>query len=121
MNNSVRIAVAFSIAALILLFLFLFAASDSTSITVGHTIIGTNLLWLYSFLILINLAFLASGVLFVIQGFRVHWGWGLVNLIIPLAIIVFCIKHPREAIYPLIILGFGVCLLLVLLLIWAFP
>jgi hypothetical protein len=35
--------------------------------------------------------------LLVVQGFRTHWVWGVLNLIVPLCALLFLIMHPRRA------------------------
>jgi hypothetical protein len=57
-----------------------------------------------------SLAFVVAGILFVVQGWRVHWGWGLANLFIPPCAIAFSILYPKEAAKPLIVLGIGLAL-----------
>ena len=48
---------------------------------------------------------------FIVQGFRVHWGWGLANLVFgPLSGIVFFVKHRHEGRVPTYILTHGVIL-----------
>jgi hypothetical protein len=51
----------------------------------------------------VKVAFLAAYIMFVIQGFRVHWGWGLANLLIPLSGLVFFVRHRREGKAPMIV------------------
>lgn len=54
---------------------------------------------------------LISVILFVIQGFRVHWGWGIANLLLfPFAGIVFYFRHEREARAPMLVCLAGVAL-----------
>ncbi len=60
------------------------------------------------------LAFVVAGILFVVQGFRVHFCWGLANLFIWPCVIAFAILYPRESKKPLIVFGFGLTLLLCL-------
>ena len=60
------------------------------------------------------LAFVVAAILFVVQGFRVHIGWGLANLFIWPCMIAFAILYPREAKKPLIVFGFGLALFLCL-------
>jgi hypothetical protein len=61
------------------------------------------------------LLFFVAAIWFVVQGFRVHWGWGVANLLIPFAIIPFCFLHPREPKKPLILIVAALGLLLILL------
>lgn len=35
--------------------------------------------------------------LLVIQGFRTHWVWGVLHLLVPLSALLFLFKHPRRA------------------------
>jgi hypothetical protein len=65
----------------------------------------------------IKLLFIVTGIWFVVQGFRVHWGWGVANLLIPGAIIPFCIFHPKEAKRPMIL---AIVCLVVFMILWAY-
>jgi hypothetical protein len=59
-----------------------------------------------------------STIAFIVQGFRVHWGWGLANLILgPLAGIAFFVNHRQKGRVPIYILGHGLILLLVIVII----
>lgn len=87
-------------------------STQRSSITIGNTTIETVLLGFFA----AKIIWLLAAILFVIQGFRVHWGWGLANLLLfPLAGIALFIKHPREAKYPMIFLASSVVLLLIVL------
>jgi hypothetical protein len=56
--------------------------------------------------------FIVADIAFTVQGFRVHWGWGLANLILgPLAMIVFFIKHRQEGKVPIYIFTHALILL----------
>jgi len=61
--------------------------------------LGTPPHALVALLILLSgmVLYYAAYLLLVIQGFRTHWGWGLINLICPLAAILFLFKHPKQA------------------------
>ena len=64
----------------------------------------------------IKVILFVAAIAFIIQGFRVHWGWGLANLFLgPLAGIVFFIKHRQEGRVPMFIFAYGLILLLILL------
>jgi|GEM_PF-5269878 len=63
------------------------------------------------------LLFVIAAIKFILQGFKVHWGWGLANLLCWPAIIPFCFLHPRESKKPLAIAGVALALLLVLCLV----
>jgi hypothetical protein len=57
-----------------------------------------------------------SAIAFIVQGFRVHWGWGLANLFLgPLAGIVFFTQHRHEGRVPIYVLAHGLILLLVIM------
>jgi hypothetical protein len=57
----------------------------------------------------------AAYVAFVVQGFRVHWGWGTANMFLgPLAGIAFFIQHRDEGRVPVYVLAHGLVLLLVI-------
>jgi hypothetical protein len=59
---------------------------------------------------------IAAAIAFIIQGFRVHWGWGLANIFLfPLAGIALFIRHRQEAKIPMMIWTFGMAMLVVLL------
>ncbi len=56
-----------------------------------------------------------SAIAFIVQGFRVHWGWGVANLFLgPLAGIVFFTQHRHEGRVPVYVLVHGLILLLVI-------
>ena len=63
----------------------------------------------------IKLVLFAAAITFVVQGFRVHWGWGLANLLIPGAIIPFSFLYPKKSKVPLILIGIALVLLLIFL------
>jgi hypothetical protein len=66
----------------------------------------------------VKVIFFASAIAFIVQGFRVHWGWGVANIFLgPLAGIVFFIKHRQKGSVPIYILGHGLILLLVVVII----
>ncbi len=69
-------------------------------------------------LFILKLIFIVAGIAFVVQGFRVHWGWGLANLFVPFAFIPFCIIHRRAARVPVTITFIGVGWILLLLILW---
>jgi hypothetical protein len=63
----------------------------------------------------VKVIFFAAYVAFVVQGFRVHWGWGTANLFVgPLAGILFFVQHRHEGRVPFYVLAHGLILLLVI-------
>jgi len=97
-------------------FLVLNDSGRFSSITVGHLAYGSAMIGLLALILGVKAAWLVAYVLFIIQGFRVHWGWGLANIFLfPLAGMVFFIRHRREAKIPMLIWVFGAALLLILL------
>jgi hypothetical protein len=90
----------------------LFQLFGSTAITIHHTTIPMGLVGLFTLLLVLKLIFIVAAIAFVVQAFRVHWGWGLANLLVPLAFIAFCFIHPRAAKIPLVIFGVGIWWLL---------
>jgi hypothetical protein len=64
----------------------------------------------------VKVIFFASAIAFIVQGFRVHWGWGVANLICgPLAGIIFFIKHRQMGGVPIYILVHGLILFTIFL------
>jgi hypothetical protein len=64
----------------------------------------------------VKVIFVLAAVAFVIQGFRVHWGWGVANIFLcPLSGVAFFLRHRQEARVLMFILAYGVALLLLLL------
>ena len=62
----------------------------------------------------VRVIFIVAAISFIVQGFRVHWGWGLANTFLgPLAGVVFFIKHRQEGRVPIYILAYGLILLLI--------
>lgn len=82
-------------------------------ITFGNTSIQISLIAVLLAFFVVKLLFVTVGIWFVVQGFRVHWGWGLANLLIPGAVIPFCVLHFKESKKPMILAG--VCLALMLI------
>jgi hypothetical protein len=83
-----------------------------SSLTFGDTTIETVLLGFFA----VKIILLVAAIAFIIQGFRVHWGWGLANIFLfPLAGIALFIRHRQEAKIPMMIWAFGMALLLILL------
>ena len=81
-------------------------------ITFGNTSIEITLLGFFA----VKIILLVAAIAFIIQGFRVHWGWGLANIFLyPLAGIAFFFSHRREAKIPMIIWASGMALLVILL------
>ena len=63
----------------------------------------------------VKVIFFAADVAFVVQGFRVHWGWGTANILLgPLAGIPFFIQHRHEGRVPVYVLAHSFILLLVI-------
>jgi len=57
----------------------------------------------------------AADVAFVVQGFRVHWGWGVANIFLgPLSGIVFFTQHRHQGRVPIYIFVHGLILLFVI-------
>jgi hypothetical protein len=84
-------------------------------ITIGNTSIQISLILTFVTLSIASVLQFVAVVWFVVQGFRVHWGWGVANLLIPGAIIPFCFLHFKESKKPLILFGIAVALVVVLL------
>ena len=74
-------------------------------ITFGNTSVQMGLVVVLLAVLVVKLLFITVGVWFVVQGFKVRWAWGLANLLIPGAIIPFCILHPKESKKPMILAG----------------
>jgi hypothetical protein len=83
-------------------------------ITFGNTSIQISLIAVFLTVWTIWLLLFVASIWFIVQGFRVHWGWGVANLLVPFAIIPFCFLHPKESKKPLILTGSGLGLLLIL-------
>jgi hypothetical protein len=82
------------------------------SLTFGNTSIDATLLGFFAVKIILFIAAIS----FIVQGFRVHWGWGLANIFLfPLAGIALFIRHRREGKVPMMIWAFGMALLIILL------
>jgi hypothetical protein len=77
-------------------------------ITFGNTSIDISLIAIFLAFLTLKLLPIVAAIWFVVQGFRVHWGWGVANLLIPGAIIPFCIFHFKESKRPLMLIG--ICL-----------
>jgi hypothetical protein len=81
-------------------------------LTSGDT---TTYLFLFGF-IAFKLIMVLAAILFIIQGFRVHWGWGLANIFMfPLGGIAFFLTHRREGKIPMLVWAFGMALLVFVL------
>jgi hypothetical protein len=64
----------------------------------------------------IKVILFASVIAFIVQGFRVHWGWGLANTFLgPVSGIIFFFNHRHEGRVPVYVLVHGLILLLVIL------
>jgi len=86
----------------------------SVMITFGNTSIETSLIAVFVVMLTLKLLPFVAVIWFVVQGFRVHWGWGAANLLIPVAIIPFCILHPKESKRPLTLIGIWLGVFLVI-------
>jgi hypothetical protein len=99
----------------LLIFLGYFVSQQSGSrltLTFGDTTFDITLLGFFAIKPILAVAAIA----FIIQGFRVHWLWGLANIFLfPLAGIALFITHRREGKIPMIILALGTTLLVVVL------
>jgi hypothetical protein len=84
-------------------------------ITFGNTSIDINLILVFLIAGTMSLLSFIATIWLVVQGFRVHWAWGLANLFLPFANLVFCFVHPKESKIPLILFGIVLVLLLILL------
>jgi hypothetical protein len=83
-------------------------------VTIGSTSVDTGFVILLAIGV-IRLLFFVAYALFVIQGFRTHWIWGVCNLLLPVTALAFVFVHPRRAKIPAIVWGCGVAVLLILL------
>lgn len=66
------------------------------------------------FALLFKLICLTAIIWFVVIGFRVHWGWGVANLLIPGAFIPFAFFHEKESKIPMILVIVALSMLLIL-------
>jgi len=82
------------------------------SLIIGKTSVDTALIAF----VLTRLLLIAAYILFVILGFRTHWGWGLANLLLPVTALYFSLAHPRTAKIPAVFCIFGFTALLVTML-----
>lgn len=83
-----------ALAILLMLAVFkLFDPSWNHMIDFGYTSIDLAFLALF----VVYLFFFTAYIVFIIQGFRTHWGWGVANLPVPPAIIVFFFAYPRKS------------------------
>ena len=64
-----------------------------------------SLIALFAALLTLKLLPVVAAIWVSVQGFKVHWGWGFANLLIPVAIIPFYILHPKVSKRPLILIG----------------
>jgi hypothetical protein len=83
-------------------------------ITFGNISIEISLIAVFVAVLTLKLLPIVAIIWFAVQGFRVHWGWGAANLLIPLAFIPFYILHPKESKRPLILIGIWLGLFLIL-------
>jgi hypothetical protein len=109
---------AFIVAALILLWFAFARTSWDHMVPVGHTRVDVSLIVVFLAVGVLKLLFIGSFVLFVMSGFRTHWAWGVVNLLLfPLSSVIFFFRHPRIARLPMILFASG---LLIVAIMWAF-
>jgi hypothetical protein len=87
-------------------FFFIMASGDSGGFGVIAILAG---------FMAVKVIMFVSAIAFIVQGFRVHWGWGLANMFLgPLAGIAFFIQHRHEGRVPVYVLVHGLILLLVI-------
>lgn len=99
-------------ALLIVGYLIAHQSGHRLSLTFGDTTIDTTLLGFFA----VKIILFVAAISFIVQGFRVHWGWGLANIFLfPLAGIALFVRHRREGKVPMMIWGFGMALLIILL------
>ena len=84
-------------------------------ITFGNTSIDISLIAVFVGVLILKLLPYVAVIWFAVQGFRVHWGWGIANLLIPGAIIPFYILHPKVSKRPLVLIGFWLGVFLIFL------
>jgi hypothetical protein len=76
---------------------------------------GFGVLTILAAFMAIKVILVVAAIAFVVQGFRVHWGWGVANMFLgPVAGIVFFIQHRHEGRVPIYVLIHGVILFLVM-------
>lgn len=76
---------------------------------------GYGVIAILAGLMAVKVIMFVSAIAFIVQGFRVHWGWGVANLFLgPLAGIVFFTQHRHEGRVPVYVLVHGLILLLVI-------
>lgn len=72
---------------------------------------GPGILTIAGCAVAVKVIFFLTYIAFVVQGFRVHWGWGVANLILgPLAGIVFFVNHRQQGGVPIYLLVHGLIL-----------
>jgi hypothetical protein len=77
---------------------------------------GFGVLAILAALTAVKVILFASAIAFIVQGFRVHWGWGLANTLLgPVAGIIFFFNNRHEGRVPVYVLVHGLILLLVIL------
>jgi hypothetical protein len=76
---------------------------------------GFGVLAILAALTAVKVILFASTIAFIVQGFRVHWGWGLANFLGPVAGIIFFFNNRHEGRVPVYVLIHGLILLLVIL------
>lgn len=90
-------------------------------VTIGGTSFDAGLFvvfFTFGLGLLLNLAVM---IWLIVLGFKVHWGWGLANLLFPIAMVVFCIVHFDKARRPLGVLFIGLTILVAInFLFWIF-
>src|SRR5437016_2957585 len=104
-NDMTQYAKSFLVAALVCLLAVVLILSIARVPDISHhylkfgdTSVDVSLIAFVTSLLSVKLLFFAAYILFVIQGFRTHWGWGIANLLLsPLAALVFLFVHPKHA------------------------
>jgi hypothetical protein len=75
---------------------------------------GFGVLAVLGCFVAVKVVFFVAAIAFIVQGFRVHWGWDVANLICgPLAGIVFFVKHRQKGRVPIYVLIHGLILFLI--------
>lgn len=106
-RNALVISVGLAMTVLTLAVFKLFNPTWNHMVDFGKTSVDIALLAFLGVQILFGLAYL----LFVIQGFRTHWGWGVANMILPFAALIFFFTHPKRSKAPVLVYVSGLALM----------